>query len=211
MRVMKVQGKGHATMEPDMVTLAFDVEATAKEYEESVRDLNARADDLRESMAASGLDKARLKTTSFNVRVETEYKNRQYVFAGYKATHKMQIEVPMDKALLNKVLRHVAQGHSGAQINLTFSVNDKDALRRMVLIHAVQIARENAETLAEAAGVKLGKLMQMDYGWTEVRIFEGEACMIAEGAEDMSAYDADIDPEDVAAEDSVTLVFEITE
>ena len=211
MRLMKVQGKGYVSAEPDMVTLSFGVESKARDYEESVRNLNARAEDLRASMSASGLDRARLKTTSFSVRVDTLYKNGQHLFAGYVASHQMQIEIPMDKTLLNKVLSHVAQGHSGAEIRLEFSVKDRDALRKNALTQAVKAAKDNAETLASAAGVTLGKLVQMDYGWSEVRIYDRQASMLCEGPDAMMASGADIEPEDVAAEDSVTLVFQITE
>jgi uncharacterized protein YggE len=211
MRLLKVQGKGHVTTEPDMVTLSFDVESKERDYEESVRNLNMRAEDLRGSMSASGLDKARLKTTSFSVRVDTQYKDGQHLFVGYVASHRLQVEMPLDKSLLNKVLSHVAQGHSGAEIRLAFSVKDRDTLRKKVLTRAVHVAKGNAETLAKAAGVTLGKLVQIDYGWAEVRIYDREASMLCEGPEAMLAFDAEIEPEDVAAEDSVTLVFEITE
>ncbi len=210
MRLLKVQGKGYVTTEPDMVTLSFDVEVKVRDYEECLRTLNARADDLRQSMTASGLARAQLKTSAFNVRVETQYKGGQHIFAGYSASHRMQIELPVDKELLNQVLRHVARGHSGAEIKLAFSVKDKDALRKKVLTQAVKTAKENAETLASAVGVKLGKLVQMDYGWAEVHIYDREASMLCEGP-GMPELDADIEPEDVHAEDNVTLVYEMEE
>jgi hypothetical protein len=212
MRLLKVQGKGSVSTEPDMVTLSFNVEVEVWEYEECLRTLNARAEELRQSMVASGLDKANLKTSSFSVRVNTQYKKGRHIFAGYSASHRMQIELPLDKALLNKVLRHVAQGHSGAEINITFSVKDKDSLRKRVLTQAVQTAKENAETLASAAGLNLGNLMQMDYGWAEVRIYDRTANLLCEsiaGPED--GYSADIEPEDIRAEDNVTLVYEIAD
>jgi uncharacterized protein YggE len=210
MGLMKVQGRGHVYVEPDMVTLSFDVESKAEDYGESVRDLNMRTGDLRGSMSASGLDKAELKTTAFSVRVETQYRDGRHIFAGYVASHRLQIELPMNKKMLNKVLRHVARGHSGAEIRLTFSVKDKDALRKKVLAQAVETARRNAETLAAAAGVTLGKLVEMDYGWAEVQIYNREASMLCESMAAGPGYDADIEPEDVAAVDNVTLVFEIT-
>ena len=88
-------------------------------------------------MSASGLNKAKLKTTAFSVRVETQYKASQHIFVGYVASHRMRIDLPIDKILLNKILSHVAQGHSGAEIHLTFSVRDKDALRQQVFTQAV--------------------------------------------------------------------------
>ncbi len=211
MGLLKVQGKGHVNIEPDLVTLSFDVEARAKDYEESLRNLNSRADDLRGSITTAGLDRTTLKTSAFSVRVETQYKAGKHIFQGYAASHRMKIELPVDKTLLATVLRLVAQGHSGAEISLTFSVKDKDALRKRVLTQAVQAAKENAETLAKAAGVKLGKLIQMDYGWAEVRIYEREASMLCEMSAEPPQSQADIEPEDVTAEDNVTLVYEIAE
>jgi uncharacterized protein YggE len=209
MRLLKVQGKGQVTAEPDMVTVSFDVEVKVRDYEECLRTLNTRADDLRQSMATSGLNRAQLKTTAFNVQVESQYKDGKHVFAGYRASHRMQIELPMDKNALNEVLRHVAKGHSGAKISLAFSVRDKDALRKKVLVQAVQAAKENAATLASAAGVTLGKLMQMDYVWSEVRIYDPGECIEFGAA--IHESEADIEPEDVRAEDNVTLVYEIQE
>lgn len=210
MRVLKVQGTGRVSVEPDMVTLSFDVAVRDEDYEESLRCLNAQVEDLRASMTASGLDRTELKTSNFSVSVDNEYKDGRHVFVGYIASHRMSIEIPVDKELLNKVIRHVAKGHSGAEIKLSFSVRDKDALRKTVLAQAVQTAKENATTLAKAAGVKLGQLQQIDYGWTEVRIHDQEANMsCAMPAE--PDFAADIEPDDVTAEDNVTLVYEIAE
>ena len=208
MRLLKVQGKGYVTAAPDIVTISFDVEVNVRDYEECLRTLNARADDLRQSMAVAGLAGTKLKTSAFNVQVETQYKGGKHIFAGYSASHRMQIELPVDKDMLNKVLRHVARGHSGAEIKLAFSVRDKDALRKKVLTQAVETAKVNAETLAVAAGVKLGKLVHMDYGWAEVQIYGRDASLVCEAAA-MPDFDADIEPEDVRAEDSVTLVYEM--
>jgi uncharacterized protein YggE len=211
MRLLKVQGKGHVNTEPDLVTLSFDVEAKARDYEESLRTLNSQADDLRGSITAAGLDRNTLKTSAFSVRVDTQYEEGKRIFDGYVASHRMKIELPVDKTLLASVLHLVAHGHSGAEISLTFSVKDKDALRKRVLTQAVQAAKENAQILATAAGVNLGKLIQMDYGWAEVRIYDREASMVCAAPVEPPQSQADIEPEDVTAEDSVTLVYEIAE
>lgn len=214
MRVLKVQGKGRVNVEPDLISLSFEVETKAKDYAECLRGLNTRTEDLRASMTATGLDRTELKTTAFAVRVETQYKSGRHIFVGYLTFHNLHIELPVDKKLLNRVLQHVAQGHSGAEIRLTFSIKDKDGLRKRVLAEAVRTAKENAEALAAAAGIILGKLQQIDYGWAEVRIYDREASMLCEAPSPASAppaYQADIEPENVVAEDKVTLVYEMAD
>ena len=213
MRILKVQGKGRVNAEPDLITLSFEVETKAKDYEDCIRSLNARTEDLRVSMTVAELDRTELKTTAFNVRVETTYNNktRQYMFESYYASHNLHIDFPADKKLLNQVIRCVSQSNSGAKISLAFSVKDKDSLRKRALAEAVKTAKENAEALATAAGETLGKLQQIDYGWVEVRISNHVADMLCEGPEPSTSmeYEADIEPEDIIAEDNVTLVYEI--
>jgi hypothetical protein len=76
----------------------------------------------------------------------------------------------------------------------------------------VRVAKENAEALSAAAGVTLGKLQQIDYGWSEVRIYDREASVLCESdAPSSPCCEADIEPEDVSAEDNVTLVYEMEE
>ena len=208
-RSLKVQGRGHVSAEPDLVTLSFDIEAHSMEYAKSLHHLNKRVDALRNDISSSGLDTAELRTGSFSVRVATRYENDVSVFDGYYASHRMRIELPLEKELLNEVLLSIAKGHSGAEFNLSFSVRDKAALRKKALEQAVQEARGNAEVLAAAAGVKLGKLIQMDYGWAEVRLYEQDVDMYCESASALENHAPDIEPEEVTASDNVTLVYEI--
>ena len=210
MRVLNVQGRGQVSVEPDVVTLSFNVENTASDYAECLKGLNKQTEDLRRNMSASGLLNAKLKTSYYNISIETRYDDKQHpIFNGYSASHRMQIELPSDKELLNKVLREVAKGHSGAEISLSFSVKDKDALRQRVITQAVRTAKENAETLAAAAGVTLGKLQEINYGCVEVMVYEQESRMICSPSLS-GVSEPDIEPADVNAEDSVTLVYEIT-
>ena len=211
MRVLKVQGKGRVTTEPDIVTLSFQVETRAMDYAACLTDLNSRTEELRAGMKAAGINRASIKTTSFGVRAETQYKQGRHIFSGYSASHHLHIELPIDKELLNEILRHIAHGHSGAVINITFSVKDRDALRKRVLAEAVRVAQTNAQVLADTAGIKIGRLLQMDYGWSEVRIYNHDVSMVCEAGPAMPRYAADIEPEDVATEDTVTMVYEINE
>ena len=84
-------------------------------------------------------------------------------------------------------------------------------MRRRVLADAVRVAKANALVLADAAGVQLGPLQHIEYGWAEIRIEEAKAGVLCESAAPSSNYDPDIEPEDVTADDTVTLVYAIQE
>jgi len=209
MRIIKVQGKGTVSVPPDTVILSFEIASQAPVYADCLQDLNARTEGLRQAIKASSKKRTDLKTVAFDVRADTKTKNGQYLSISYRASHRLQIELPVDTQLLNLVLYEVAKGQSGAEIRLTFTVKDKDGLRNRVLTDAVKVAKANAVVLAEAAGLKLGKIQQIDYGWAEVRFYEHEANTISEAPSMTREYAADIDPADVRAEDNVTLVYAI--
>ncbi len=208
MKQLRVQGRGHVTAEPDIVIISFSVSGRAMDYEAALKNLHNRVNNLRENLSASGLDKSDLKTTDFNVAVETDYKDGRSIFRGYRANHRLIIELPIQRELLNSVLANIGEGYSGAQIKLDFSVKDKEALREKVLILAVKNARKNAEILASAAGVKLGEIKEVNYHWSEVRFYHRKAEMICESA---SEYSADIEPEEISASDNVTIIYEIAD
>jgi uncharacterized protein YggE len=211
MRVIKVQGKGRVTVQPDTVVITFDVEEKAREYKDCLNNLNQKTTMLRSDIEAIGRAGSELKTSNFSLRVHTKYMGGRHVFDGYRGSHTLHIEFPADKDNLNQVLRQIAQGHSGAEIRLTFTVRDKEAVKQAALVEAVKTAQKNAQILAEAAGLKLGQIQQVDYGWAEIRVYDRGADMVCESLPAPMQYEPDIEPEEVAAEDNVTLVYEITE
>jgi uncharacterized protein YggE len=211
MRVIKVQGKGRVTAQPDIVVLTFDVEEKAREYSECINNLNQRTAALRADIESVGRRQNELRTSNFSIRVDHKYKNGRHVFDGYLGSHTLHIELPAEKDLLNKVLGQIARGHSGAEVKLTFTVRDKEGIKQAALREAVRTAQNNARMLAEAASVKLGQIQEDNYGWTEIRVHDRHASMVCEAAPLPVAYEPDIEPEDVFAEDNVTLVYEIIE
>jgi len=211
MRVLKVVGNGRVDAKPDIAVLSFTVRARAEQYGDCVAELNSRTEELRRSMELSGLERADLKTSDFSVDTDTKYEDGESVFVGYTASHRMRIELPMDRDLLNTALQKVAESESEAEIQIQFSVKDNDTLRKRVIAKAVEAAKENAAILAGAAGVKLGKLEQIDYSYVGVHIYEHSSEMVCGSAVEGKRYDADIEPEDVTASDSVTLIYEIVE
>jgi len=208
MGVITVKGRGYVSAQPDVVTLSFTTGSKARDYAECVDSLNGRTAALRRDLSASGADCAELKTADFRVDVEYREEKGRYKFDGYSASHRLEIELPADKGMLNHVLGAVAQGHSGAEIRIRFSVKGIESLRRQALAEAVKVARLSAESLAQAAGARLGKLQSISHGWDEIRV-SGPAYGVV--CERVSDYAVDIDPKDVSVSEDVTLVYEIVE
>ena len=212
-RTLTVTGRGTASAEPDLIVLRFGVAGRDPSYSASVSELNGRVEALRGDLEASGVVRDRLKTTSFDVRPDSRYdRDRdEYVFLGYEASHRLRLELAFDNDLLNGVLTRVARSASEAAVTVSFDVSDRETLRRGAMRAAVADAVEGARVLAEAAGAKLGEMVRIDYSYVEIRT-RGLTYEFAEPAPalEASAPAPDVRPEELDAEEGVTVVWEIS-
>lgn len=207
-----VRGTGSVSVPPDRTVVTFNISALDKDYGSSADNLNERVAGLRERLTKRGIDGALLKTTQYTITPEHETRgtgeNRRSVFMGWRAQHKMRLELPVDREKLNQAFEAITTEELDASLSVGFEVSDRNALRTMVLEDATRNACKNADAIARAAGCTLGKALKVDYSWAEIRYhgmaYEATAdLMMAERAA------PDIEPDDVEAEDSVTIVFEL--
>ena len=209
MRTIKVQGNGQASLPADTVRFTFKIQAERPNYGHCVEELNNRVDMLRADLAKCGIERNETKTSDFNVTMNHGYENGQRYFIGYKAWHGLFLEIPFSQTALNTALNTIAHGNSNSSVSIAFSCSDKELLKKMVLEDAVHKARQNAEIMAAAAGVVLGELLTMDYGWNEVRFYSDVTDICCSGPDDPCPPSPDIEPDDIKAGDRVTLVYEI--
>ncbi len=212
-RTLTVTGRGTATADADLVVLRFGVSGRDSSYSASVEELNRRVEALRADLEASGVERDRLKTTGFDVRPDTRYdRDRdEDIFLAYVASHRLRLELPFDKELLNGVLARVAASASEAAVTISFDVSDMESLRRRAMRAAVADAREGARVLAEASGATLGQILRIDYSYVEIRTRR----LSYEFADAGAMYEAapptpDVEPEALDAEEGVTVVWEIS-
>lgn len=212
-RTLTVRGRGTVSADPDLTVLSFGVVGRDPSYSSSVEELNGRVEALREDLEAAGVERSRLKTTSFDVRDDRRYDRDtgKHVFLGYEASHRLRLEIPFDKELLNGVLTRVAQSASEAAVTISFDVSDLESLRRGAMRAAVADAREGARVLVEASGATLGEILSIDYSYVEIRTSRLSYEFADAGAMyEASAPAPDVEPEALDAEEGVTVVWEIS-
>lgn len=205
---ISVKGVGNVSVPPDMTVISFSVNARSWEYTESVEDLNHRVGVLRDRLKNEKIDPKTLKTTRFGVNADYRYEDSERVFNGWHAVHGLRLELSIDQEELNRALKAIMTDDAEAEYNIRFEVRDKEALREAVLADATRTAQRNAEAMAAAANCHLGKVLNIEYGWSEIRYGSIDYDMALEdNAPRMMA--AEIEPEDVDAHDSVTVVWEL--
>lgn len=220
MRTIKVTGKGNLSVRPDTTRITLTLEGKYQEYKEALERSSKDTKLLGELLTGFGFERTDLKTLSFNVDTEYEsyreddvYKQR---FAGYRYTHMMKIEFPSDNERLGKVLYALANSPVDPQFQISYTVKDPETVKNELLGKAVTDAKEKAAVLAQAAGLSLGEIQNIDYSWGKIdfevrpvdRMVRANG-MLGARMEKAMAYDMNIEPDDIEVSDTVTVLWEI--
>ena len=218
MRTIRVTGKGQIKVRPDMTRITMSLDGLYKDYNEALRLSSEDTETLKDILAGFGFERSDLKTLNFSVDTEYEsYKDRdgsyKQRFTGYRYRHMLKVEFDSDNERLGKILYALANGKVRPEFRISYTVKDPEATKNTLLGKAVKDAREKASVLTEAAGIGLKDIQSIDYSWGEIdfeyRPMDGgilaERCM----AEPTAAYSLDIEPDDIEASDTVTVVWEI--
>lgn len=156
-RTVSVTGQGEVTAEPDLAHVVLGVEARRPALAEARTEVAAAVERLLALTKALGIDPRLVNATRMQVQPEYRWneKDRQRVLLGYFVSRQVQVELRNLEQLGTLLERAVDAGANQVSDPVLDSTRRKD-LERDAMTRAVQDARQNAETLARAAGVKLG-------------------------------------------------------
>ncbi len=217
-RTITVKGTGKVSARPDYVTLSMLLESLDQSYDKAMELATKQIGELTDALAGTGFAKEALKTTNFDVR--TDYNNEKdergnwkKIFNGYVVSHNLKLDFDFDMDRLSKALAAIANCAAHPQLSVAFTIKDPAAVKAEMLRSAAANAKEKAEILCAASGVKLGELVNIDYNWSEINIHSNTRYMLADkclrGAAPMNAKSIDIEPEDINLNDCATFVWEL--
>ena len=215
-RTIHIKGIGHAEQAPDQVVLSLTLTAQNKEYSAAMKIGSQQIEMLREAIISAGFKGDDLKTTNFNVRAI--YENEEYkdgkstryrqVFSSFECRHDLKLVFDFNNKKLNKAIDTIAACLSQPKISIAFTIKDTDAFNDEILKSAARDARRKAEILCAASNVKLGRLVNINYSWSEIEIRQEEIlCAKYEPTEQENSFD--FQPEEIKAADTVEFFWEI--
>ncbi|WP_439882192.1 SIMPL domain-containing protein [Pontibacter sp. MBLB2868] len=212
-RKLQITGKGKLAITPDIILLSFNASAHEWEYEKTVTALNEKVEELRTIIEKEGIERKNLKTKDFSIRKDTSRnkKTEEYEFNGYKANHNLELELPLEKKLLNTLLNKIAKQLDNLDFSIAFGVRDATQHQQQLILNAVEKAKENAALIAQATGVELKEIIDIDYSYRELTIRSQRYDYPVYESEMMTTYDAapDFEPDDIDMAETVNIVWRI--
>jgi len=161
-RTIVVSGNGEASAAPDMAFLNLGVDAEGATAAEALRKNSAQMEATIKSLRDAGVDKKDIQTSSLNVGAKYDYSrdNSPPRIVGYQATNTVSVKLRnLDKA--GSVIDKAIGVGANRLDSISFGFADSKPLMNSARKAAVADARERAALYAEAAGVRLGPVLQI--------------------------------------------------
>ncbi len=156
-----VSATGQAAQAPDRASVSAGVVSQAPTagaaMKENARQMNAAFDALEKA----GIEKRHIQTSQMSLQPQYDYSNRKAPrITGYQVTNTISAKT-YDLDNVGGMLDALV----GAGVNningVTFSIKDPKAAKDKAREDAIKEARAKAQGMAKAAGVKLGKVIEI--------------------------------------------------
>lgn len=154
-------GVGEVASVPGKASATFGVTVTAKTAEDAKNQANTMVNKITTDLKNSGVEAKDIKTSNFTSYPERDFSGRNDI-TGYTVTEQLDVTFTSVE-LANKGI-DIASAAGANQIgSLSFAIDDKnkedleDKAREM----AIKDAKEKAARTAKAAGIKLGRVVNL--------------------------------------------------
>jgi hypothetical protein len=206
MRTLAVTGLGEAAAAPDQAMLQIGVQADGKTAAEALKAMTARMNATIARLKSGGIADKDMQTSglSLNPRYNYETRPQNPQIVGYTASNMLSVKL-RDLSKAGTLIDAAVSDGANTLGGLSFGFANPKPLENEARADAVADAKSKAETLAKAAGVSLGPILQIQDGYAapspqpmyEARAMasDAKAVPIAPGESTLSA--------------SVTLIYEI--
>ena len=160
-------GLGKTTAVPDVVVLLLGVQSLEKSVAEAQKAASGAMNSVMQVLKAGGIADKDIKTTSFSIQQVTRWDDKQNkeIIIGYQVSNIVTIKIRDINKAGSVIDGAAAAGGDLIRVNgISFSVEDQGPLLKSARDLAIKDAAEKAKQMAQASGVKLGKLIYIIEG-----------------------------------------------
>lgn len=204
---ISVRGEGKVNRVPNVATFSFSVMADAEKPEDAQKQSADAVNKIYEYLKDNGVAEEDIKTLNYNLypryrdfttpapmmnplesgapsmeMMPPDYDYNKDRIAGYTADQTIEVKV-RDTSKSGTLIAGVGERGATNVSGLTFTVDDDTAAKAEARVKAIADAREKARQLADALGVRLGRLQGFweDEGGYPTPMYEGAAMMDSKG------------------------------
>ncbi len=189
-RSMTVSGTGQVTLVPDIASINIGVHTEADLVNDALSENTAQANAIASILKDLGVEEKDIQTSNFNVYPADRYDPMTgQVQSRYFVVDNTMTVIVRDLSSLGDVLSAVVDAGANNINGITFDVENRDEAVAQARLLAIQNAKEKAQEIADAAGVELGDLLNINVygGITPIAYYDAKGGVYAESSVPVSA------------------------
>lgn len=165
-----VSAEGKSVFTPNEATINLGVQDSGKDLLLAQAAVNSRSKKVLDMLKNMGIKEEDIKTTSYNASPQLDYGSPEPLISGYNITINYDVKVK-DLAKVNSILGQATANGANLVGGVSFDADDATKLveTNKAREEAVKNAKDKAQGLAKAAGITLGKLINISEDQSSLR------------------------------------------
>lgn len=153
-----ISAEGKVTALPDIATISVGVQTENKAVSAAQKENSAKMNAIIEKVKSFSVASEDIKTSNYSIYPQYDYVNGRQIERGYMVTQNIDVKVRnLDK--IGDILAAVGDLGANQVGGVAFTIDEPEDLRQQARLKALEAAKKKAQALADAAGVKLGKVV----------------------------------------------------
>jgi len=159
-RMITVSGEASEQVAPDRAILTVSLVSKNRELNVAKRENDQMVEKIVAIAREFKIAKEKIATSNVYISPEYNYINNKQQFIGYMVNRTLRITMD-DISIHERVLSAIVDAKIDQVNGVEFALADPEKLAKNVRVKAVENARVKAQALAEAAGAKLGQVLNI--------------------------------------------------
>ncbi len=212
-KTLPVTAEGKAKAVPDIATISLGVisrgDTAKKAQDQAVQAINK----ITAFVKQNGVSDQDITTSGSNLNPVYNWQDGKNEINGYESNQTITVKVrsvntPEGKEKASMIIAGAVDNGATSVYGSSFTIDDPDSYRQTARLEAIAKAKEKAKELADAAGIKLGKVLSVSEsdGYYPVPMYADKAVAM-EGIG--GGAGPSIEPGEQDVIQRVTIVFEI--
>lgn len=161
--LITASGSGQVQVAPDIAVINLGVSAMGEDVSETMDQVNVRLNNVRGALKDDGVQPEDIAVSDLYMYPQYDYNSIQETIRGYTVSHQVSVTV-RDVEKLGELI-DVAIAAGANELNgVSFESSKADEAYEQALAQAVGNARRHAQIMAQAEGLTLGELMELNEG-----------------------------------------------
>jgi len=158
-RTVTVSAEGKVYSKPDIALVSLSVVTKGKTVKAVTQDGNSEMNEVIEAVKELGVEAEDITSTEYSLYPEYYYpENLPPKLTGYQLTQQIQVKI-RELDIVEDVLDAGVAAGANQIGQLSFDIDDPTQIKKEAREEAFTAAKEKAEEMADAAGVKLGRVV----------------------------------------------------